>query len=223
MRKKLILLVFIMSFVTGCSGKIEVNFNRKDIVVNLMTDFTSSEVISNYLVNYTEDYNEINPDSYVQDAVANRIIPAYKKGLNEIFSLEESNLENGNYYLKYKYKYKYNDFKNNYLFNNCFDNFVYKETLDEYLYEIKGKSNCYYKNMKLIVVSDYISNQNAEEIKGDNYIWNIKENNNNIKFSISKKSINKANDKLYNNILEIICVLAMCFGIYTYIKVKNNK
>lgn len=216
--KKILYLIFILVFITGCNA--EYNIEIKDNSVNEklnISNVSSSKFDNIYIpVNYEDnDYT------------------VYESKLDGI---EYYNINNNNN-VTIDYKFKYNNFQKSTLFNTCYENAVF--TIDSYelLVSTSNEFLCYndYEELdkvKVIIKSNYkYLDSNADEIDGDKYIWYInKENKNNKQIllrldtteSSNKRTLFSSNVMFIFFFLIIILVLIVIL-FFKIISIQRNK
>ena len=216
--KKILYLIFILVFITGCNA--EYNIEIKDNSVNEklnISNVSSSKFDNIYIpVNYEDnDYT------------------VYESKLDGI---EYYNINNNNN-VTIDYKFKYNNFQKSTLFNTCYENAVF--TIDSYelLVSTSNEFLCYndYEELdkvKVIIKSNYkYLDSNADEIDGDKYIGYInKENKNNKQIllrldtteSSNKRTLFSSNVMFIFFFLIIILVLIVIL-FFKIISIQRNK
>ena len=183
--KKILMLLIGMILLTGCEANIKYNFDQ-----NIESNIDASFNINEYRVFANNNYG--NDFGYSEENVLRENIESSRSNINAFVNNNSTfykpisySTNNGIYSEKYKYTYTYSNFKDNYFLNYCFDNFIMNEEKDAYYIKASGNSSC--NGAKLIVTShDRMISNNSDNVKNNDYIWNIKEKNNDIYFSISK-------------------------------------
>lgn len=234
--RKLIVIIIILTFITGCTG-------NANIVVN--HDGTVSESI---------DINEINGNiiygNFNVDESLDLFLKKYEKALkvskystNKYFNEYDSGIK-----LEKEYK-NICDFAN----NTIFSQYLYKAIIckeDKLYYELYSDGNVVqnsyedYKEMpddrtlfiKLPVAAE---EQNADEIDGNTYVWRYDENTRDKSFylKISKSALeqseaeynaNVSRKRTINTVLVVVGVVALLaiigfVGVVLYKKYQRNK
>lgn len=188
--KKIIISIFLLLCLTGCSSEINYNFNDNGVTSTIKSSFTGQEYY-NYMKSVDPDINDYDSnkiDQNISNFKSSIIIPAIKN--RNVNYNEDSFTKSDKYNATYSYNFSYSDFKENYILDKCFDYFISYEDENFYYYEANGNYNCDIPNLKINVTSTKgISNNNADSIDNGIYTWNIKEKDNDISFSINKKVV----------------------------------
>ncbi len=222
--KKYIIIILLLILLTGCTNEINYNFNDKNIESTITSEFTLDE-FKNYYINtnpeFTEDYSKNELKELLIEYKNNLLIPAYNDDVNTRYT--ESSFEEGDEYLiKYNYSFNYSNFETNYYFKNCFETFSYYEDDVNYYYQLTGKALCNYEDTLFTVTSDKIvSDSNEDTLNNGKYTWILKEEDNNIKFAISKSDFSIT--KLFNTIYIIVGVVLFTLIIITMVLFKLYK
>lgn len=228
--KKLIILLLITIFLSGCSADYKLfyydgvysenleitNLNNNENFVNTVND--SFEKI--FVVDYTNNYGDMNE----QDVINN--YSTYNKTLID---------ENDKYGIKFNYDYKKQDnIINSNIINNLFDSVMIN---DNYINIYNSKNIfSYYDNLDNITIkfeSDKnVKESNADEVRDNIYYWYINKDNyvnKNIKITFDndskfvsqyKKNVTSFLD--YFIYIFLIFVLILILVIYNKVK-KSNK
>jgi len=214
--KKILLIFCIMFLLTGCSNS--VNFDFKDnIDMKINLSFTLNEY---------KAYSNRNSNPFSDDEEARSSIEAIRNDSeafingNNVLLNEKSFINNGNNYLAvYEYTYSYSTFSKNSILNSCFDFFGVEEDNDNVYVSLSGNSVC--APFKLSIKADNrMINNNSNNIQNNEYIWNIKEKDNNVYFAISKTPMN---DMTINSLYIVYFILGLVIAFIAYIIKKRNK
>lgn len=216
---KKIVIIFLMLFcLTGCANSVEFDFD-KDIKTKVSLSFT------------LDDYKAHIDEKNISDAEARSRIEAlidFRNAFTDPYSdlfEEKSFMNNGrNYKGVYEYTYTYSNFNDNSVLNNCFEYFGVEEEDDSLYIFASGESKC--APFKLIVkADDRMLSSNEDDKKENEYIWNVKELNNDIYMVISKTTISETKAKPnFFNVMDIICiVIALIIGAVAFILNKKFK
>lgn len=181
MRK--IIFIFIVLLVCGCTA----NYNLE--ITEESFKETIDIKISKSLIPEKSEYPEIETDDY--------ITPFLEEETSALFSnpnvyYNKQVQDFSTYYnIKMDYEYLPSEFKDSNSLNLCFDNFEFYEDENYYLHAT-GTFYCLYSDeVKInITTKNEVITNNADEIKGNTYIWNINgrnKNNIDIEFEVSKK------------------------------------
>ncbi len=205
-----------MFLLTGCSNS--VNFDFKDnIDMKINLSFTLNEY---------KAYSNRNSNPFSDDEEARSSIEAIRNDSeafingNNVLLNEKSFINNGNNYLAvYEYTYSYSTFSKNSILNSCFDFFGVEEDNDNVYVSLSGNSVC--APFKLSIKADNrMINNNSNNIQNNEYIWNIKEKDNNVYFAISKTPMN---DMTINSLYIVYFILGLVIAFIAYIIKKRNK
>lgn len=216
---KKIVIIFLMLFcLTGCANSVEFDFD-KDIKTKVSLSFT------------LDDYKAHIDEKNISDAEARSRIEAlidFRNAFTDPYSdlfEEKSFVNNGrNYKGVYEYTYTYSNFNDNSVLNNCFEYFGVEEEDDSLYIFASGESKC--APFKLIVkADDRMLSSNEDDKKENEYIWNVKELNNDIYMVISKTTISETKAKPnFFNVMDLICiVIALIIGVAAFIINKKFK
>ena len=217
--KKLVFIFLMLFCLTGCANSVELNFNE-DINTKINLSFTLDE--------FKARLNEPNlSDSEAKTRIES--IRNFRNAFTDPYSdlLEEKSFgNNGRKYIGvYEYTYSYSNFYDNSILNNCFESFGVDEDKDRLYIFAEGKSKC--GPFKLIVKADdrmISSNENSKE--ENQYIWKIKEENNDIYMAISKTPTTtkiKVEPSSFNVVDLICCIVALLIGIAAFVINKKYK
>lgn len=208
--KKIILIITIILFLSGCSGNINYDFNENEIDSTIETQFTLDEYFHQY---YDHDNKIEKPtdNELLIDLSEKKSMLSIKAFINdeqsEYKQTKYSKLNDKDYLLEYNFKYNYNNIKDNYIFNKCFEFFNTYEDENYYYYSLSGKFLCEYDNINLNITSkNGVGINNADKLKDNIYTWNIKEEND-ISFAISKQLIETKNTSSIRIIGLIVIIL----------------
>lgn len=214
--KKIILMFFMIFLLTGCNNSVSLNFND-NIDAQIDLSFTLSEY---------KAYSANKSNVFTDDEEARSSIDAIRYD-NEAFDSNNGALLNekkfitdgNNYSASYEYTYTYSNFVHNSVLNNCFDYFGVENDDNAIYVKLKGNSSC--GPFKLNVrAKDRMINNNATNINGDEYIWNINTTNNNVYFAISKTANNSSSiSMLY--VIYFIIGIALAYIAYIFKKKKR--
>lgn len=212
MKKLLILLLFTL-VLTGCNNTLSLDFNDK-IDAKIELSFS----LGDYMNNVNEPTNKENL-IYSIDAIKSEARPL-KDSYDIFFTTEVLNKEGDNYTGEYTYSYTYSNFKNNTILDKCFENFIYEEDDNAVHIYLNGESMC--APFKLKVKSDnrMLLNNSTDKNKGE-YIWEVKDKENDIRFDISKAPI-EAKEFKTSNIIYIILAIILSAGVYFLNKKLKN-
>ncbi len=210
--KKIFILFISILLLTGCNNEIEIDFDN-DIQTKINLSFSLN------------DYNKYTDNKLNNEELKMLVESIYSEArpindsYDELFKINKSNIKGNNYDLEYGYNYTYSNFKNNALFKRCFDNAVIEDDNNKIYVYLYGESKCGPFKLK-IKSNDRMLNNNSDETSNNEYIWNVKEDNNEIRFNISKSVVDSKKGITSNVILIIISI---CIIIFAFILKNKNK
>ncbi len=223
--KKRILLLIVLFMVTGCSTQYNLEINEENFNEEIITILSKSNTTKEMAQAYTQQAIPITQESN-QTAV-------YNTNINE---------DTTNYYLKYSYQHTFETFPNSYFASTCYQNITLNEndeqielsTSDEFLC-IAMDDGLYNDSVQVNITTDLkVIENNADQINGNTYTWEInKENYTNKPINITLKknfSVEQAVDNLKPNeaskdmfiIGAIVSILIILVIIIIKLKLKNN-
>lgn len=228
--KKIILIFLLIVLTTGCTNNVNINFEDNGVEFDVESKFTLTEYKNVASVYNTEiDLNMSNSEleSLIYREQDNFTFPAYyeeENSSNESFAMLKTKLTNNkqNYELTGEYLYSYDNFKDNYLLNYCFDYFSFTEDKESYYFKIAGDYNCSYENIKLnIVAHNRMVNNNSNDVNDNTYSWDIKKENNDIYFVVSKEKLEFKQNNIFYIIGGIIVGIMIIVTLGFYKKYNN--
>lgn len=190
--KKIVGLLLILVFVTGCSDdyvlKINPNSIEEEINFSIGNDDTEKAILINELfrvtdINYEDDSAMA---GYVIDRLRNYdLSPGYN-----IENFYTKRVDGDKITLSYIYD-EYN-YDNSNVFNSCFGDVYFDSNEDYYVINGYNQFKCLVKDkVKVVIKTDYrVINSNADKVDGDKYIWYFTGNNNldhDLYIQVSKK------------------------------------
>jgi hypothetical protein len=216
--KKMILLIVCVVCLTGCTLNYEIDFGRTIINENINAEMDG---------NIYEIASSIDGDGfYLEKELVEGKIPSLK-GYKDYYS-RKIKVENNKSLVDLNYKYSYDNYENSYILNRCFED-VYVKNTDDYLYvSLGGNFKCFKEDdVRIKVSSSYdIVKHNADEIKDDYYLWDIKlsEDDNNVELYISKELKDEEKKSISSiKIIIIIIFIILGIGILIFKNTLKNK
>ena len=227
--KKMIMISFIVFFITGCST----NYNI-DLVDDKIIEYMDVSVQKNILNSDSELKNTI--DSYYNDLP--KMLDDLKKYSSADFSYNKIN-DDTYYGFSYRREYTFDKYYSSPLIYQCYtDSDVTRE--DNLLsISISGESNCFnaYKWLDEVNINlktkYYVLSNNADRVDGYTYTWVINRNNYrnkdiSVNIDLSSKSQftlnSEQSNKVFSTALIIIGVVVLVGGCFVGIKVfKSNR
>ena len=212
--KKVLILIICILILSGCNNSISLDFNDKiDTTIDLSFDKSDFE----------GKVRPLSSDENFEFAVEDILVEARPiiDNYDEMFEKEYLNVESNTVKGRYKYSYTYENFINNDLFNKCFEYPVVEDLGDSLSIYLSGNSKC--GEFKILVKADkrmIINNSDSKE--NNQYVWDVKEDNNEIKFTISKDIIKEKGDTLKLIFYLIIAVIAG-IGVFLFSKHLKKK
>lgn len=218
--KKILIFVFFIFFLTGCSAKIDVDISNNSINQNFLITLSSNE--SKNKTAFLTLYN-----SFLQVEHSSELLANYN--IKDKVSLDKTEAS---------IKYDLLNYDSDYALISCFDNSTIE--FDNSILSIDAKNfNCFKKyssldSLTIEITTEYqVQTHNADQVNGNTYIYNItKQNNKNINFSLKYENYeSKGNSVITNNnqsmmliisLIAIIIFSLLLLFIYQKSK-KNNK
>lgn len=201
MKKSLIILIccFILA---GCNNTLSLDFtNQIETKVNF--SFTANE----YKEYRGADASDVSGEI---EAIINEARPL-NDSYDELFE-EISYSGNNDYYEgEYKYTYTYSNLKDSALLKRCFEYAAIEEENNILHIYLKGNSDCAPFSLKVKADNRMLSN-NSNDKNGNEYIWKVEKENNDIWFNISKDIVKK-NFFSFKNIVCILLGILIVVGI----------
>ena len=216
--KKLLVLIGLLIIITGCSANVTYEFNEESIDSTIEFIFNQEEFKKYGNENTVHEEGrfdtEADTEKFIKDKYEETTLIAYQEnGKFKYYTPTKYEKLDNQYRYLYKHSFNYDNFQNNYYLKDCFEHFLTIEDDNYYHYTIKGDYSCGNENdLKLNIIAknkDVLSN--ADEVKDDKHIWNIKKENNDITFSLSKSE--KAKSSALSTIHIIGLVLLAILGI----------
>lgn len=209
--KKIIILLFLIFLVTGCSSQYNLYISNDNIEENIVLKI-EKPVIDNSLNSFVEVDDRVTP------FVNGNQYPFY----NNYDIVYDKNVidDNNFYYVTFNYKYKDFDFSNSYLLNSCFEKHIY--SYDKYYYfRLSGQFSCLYSSsMDINIKSDNkVIYNNADEVNKNVYTWHI--NSQNVSDVLIEMKIDKNNDSFYLKIFFVglfIVIIVLLFFLFKFLK-----
>ncbi len=226
--KRICLLFLCVFFISGCDVEYDLTINNNGIFDESVTmSFLKSDT----------DYNDVL-------AYKNSKIPV-SRNVGDAPFYNSRVLDNGKYFdLIYSYTYDSDDISNSYFISNCFNGFDIVNNDDSLVLSSGNRFGCYIgddglkaDSVKINITTELdVSYNNADEINGNTYTWNIDENNylnKEINLTLKKDngfSLNNIENSVVSNndssfIMGIIVVFIIVSGvlIYLFVKHRNRK
>lgn len=216
MKKKTILLTIMTILLTGCTVNYDLKFNESTIEENITIIPETQEEKEN--TKYFE-----NRDFYSIIDQKNELM--YEKQKNKDDSYE------------FKYTYNFENFKNS-RFTTCYDAYTLNNDNGIITLSTSKEFRCLtydynnVDNIKINITTEYkVVDNNADEVNGNVYTWNINRDNSTnkpIKFSYNKKKKRKLTlkefiEKNMVNIIIIASTLLLFILITLSIYIKNKR
>ncbi len=179
MKIKILILIFLIISLSGCTANYKLEINNKTIKERL--------TINNIDINEIKKVNI--PIDYEIDDVS-----IYDKKSNDI---DYYNIELTDNSAKISYNFNTEEFDSSMLFKNCYENATFTKDDYELLISTSNKFLCYdeYDELEEITINVYskykLINTNADKIDNNNYYWYINKSNKD-----SKKILLRLNTKI---------------------------
>lgn len=211
MKIKRILIVIITLFITACNAQYNLELNDNKIKENL----------------YINTVNESLTES--------QIIEFYSTALNTRNNVQynfDYQIKNNNIILKYNQEYDVHGYQNSLIGNSCFEHFKILEENEKYYITAQGSFRCFtyeyidLETLEIIMTSNHkVLENNADEIKGDKYIWHINKNYPEKKMILfvteNRPTKNNIDPKEIITISVIVVLLVSIVGLIIYMKHKQ--
>ena len=216
--KKILLIIALLLF-TGCTAEYNLNFYEDTVEEKITVIPTTSEEQEN--TQYLE-----NRDFYAIIDQEKSFLYERKQEKQENFDINE-----------YSYKYKFDEFKQS-RFTTCYDAYTLIDENNIVTLSTSKKFNCMIydympiDNLKINITTEYkVIENNADEVNGNTYTWNINnENASNkpIKISYNKKQKRKLTlkefiEKNKTNLILLAGLLALFIIITLSIMIKHKR
>lgn len=228
--KKIIIMFLLLIMTTGCSNNLYIEFTDNSIEFDIESTFNLNEyknVTTVYNSEFDSNISDTDLHKFIVSQQDNFQIPVFyednetKENVNKMLKTNLSNNKK-DYTLTAEYIYSYDNFKDNYLFNYCFDYFDFTEDDKSYYFKVSGNYKCSYENVKLnLKAYDRVLNTNSVDIHDNFYSWDIKNENNDIYFAISKEPLDFKGTNIFYILSGIILTIMIIISISIYKKYSN--
>lgn len=226
--KKILFILISLVFLTGCSNTFTYEFKENTISSTIELEFNDNEY-TNYQKTFGIEYNkETTPNMHklIDDTYKSASAIAYKDENGKYFYYNPINYERNSNNNKYTYSYDFNyeTIKSNYYLNDCFDYFTATEDDKYYYYHINGAYTCGNENNLTfnIKANNRLADSNAVNRNKDVHSWDIRKNENDIYFIISKNELNNSKISKITTISFIIIALLAIGATILYKKVQKE-
>lgn len=219
MKKNIILLIISILFLTGCTSEYTLEISNKKIKENITVDILDSDIPDKSTGLIAEIDDSITPfienDQY---PFMNNTEIKYKKKVTNIDGGKRVNL---------KYTYSHDDFKDSKAFNMCFEKKDFKKLRKGFSLNFSGKFYCSYTDEVVIKIKtdNVVVENNADEVKGNTYIWRINSDNvDDVDINIELSNKVKYTKYAITAVLAIIGIIALIVivNVYKIIKAREN-
>lgn len=204
---KKIYILFLIIFLTGCSAKYNLTIDNKHIIeevnINIPKDYYS----------YDEIEPRISNDIFIYD------------GLKDKYEMTRKN-NSYDYITNYKFEHDIDNYSKSYFLGKCYPYNFIKNTDDTFSFAANSPFKCinmdndeYMDEVEINIKTDLtVLDNNADEVNGNTYTWLIDYDNYETKSVFIKiQKEKKENDKIKENISQIIIVIAITALILTII------
>lgn len=209
---KIILMIFCLFILSGCSATYEINIKDDKIIENLKVIETDKSL-----------FDKVNDTGWTIRDSFNSILQ------EDIFSVEEykvKSLESEDQ-LGIEYSSTEESLLNSSVLNQCYTNPIVNKEDDVVTIDTGSNFNCYdyydnLDNIKIVLKTNHkIISTNADFVDGDSYIWNItKDGNKQLVISYYDSIVNNSTD--YKTIIIIISIIVL-LGIGLYFIIRKYK
>lgn len=207
--KKILLLIFVMTLLTGCTANYTLNINNESFKETIKFDVKKSQIKN------THDADNI---LYLEQ----NDIPVFKDDLSKFYKKDITSA-NDRLQSQLYYEYHGKEFENSRIFQECFSNNIFIETSNSYYIKLYGDFNCnFIENYNLsinIITDNKVLKNNADNVYKNKYTWNLNKSNDTnkeIEIQVSKKidTLKENGSFLY---MSIIVTVLFIFTILTVI------
>lgn len=216
--KKIILLLGICIFLTGCTVDYSLDFSGENI---------NEEIIVKVDGDVYEIEKNISDESdgfYIEKELVDSNIPGVIG--NEDYHEKTIDVKDGKSTATFKYTYNYDNFNDSYIINRCFENVVMFEEEDYYYISLSGAFTCSEENdVNIKVTTDrVVMKHNADKEEDGTYYWTISasDEENDITFQMSNelKENVKSGFKLNKLQIFVLIILVLAVGAFFLLKKK---
>lgn len=180
---KLVCLLLCTILLSGCEATYTITINKDTIdeKIEVLDRVGSNRTVTDIMDNYKKKYPVYNVDGVIDED------DLYTTHENADYYKQTYNINNSNYNLFYEYTYPINKYKSansiNYYYDYkdiSYENNVLKLSTGSPNNRLKYDS--LFTNLTVNIITDYVvTNNNADSVVGNRYMWYFNKNNNNEK------------------------------------------
>ncbi len=176
MKKKVVLLIIIGLFLTGCSNEYNLSIEGDNINEEIVSTIPNSDI---HVQTEEEIAAGIESDDQITPFINNDQYPFINNTKDKY--IKNVSKDGNNTIVKLKYQYTLDNFKKSRVYNECFEKSqILRE--DGYIrLSFVGEFNCLYgDNLNINIKTDReVVNDTADDVDNNVYQWNINESNQN--------------------------------------------
>ncbi len=212
MKLKELIIIIILVICSGCNAEYRIEFNDEKIKENLDVTVPKKMSIEDYKNSYENTISVM--------------------GKNKFYNFDITE-KNNNVTLNYNYEFTTESFNSSYIADNCFETFKFLTNDENYYFIGQGSFKCLYfrydelDSLNITIQTNHkLVETNADEIKDDEYIWHINQNNYNnktISLVVSKEIVKQKFIIKYKEIITILLVVSAAFALAFIIIFINHK
>lgn len=180
---KLTILLLCSIILSGCEATYTITINKDSIAekIEVLDRVSSTRTVTDIMDNYKKKYPVYNTESIIDED------DLYNIHQDATYYNQTYNINNSNYNLYYEYTYPIANYKSANSINYYYD---YKEvSYENNILKISTgspnnrlKYDTLFTNLTVNIVTDYVvTNNNADSVIGNRYMWYFNKNNNNEK------------------------------------------
>lgn len=213
MKKRIILLIIVGLFLTGCTNQYNISINGDTISEELISTIPSSDII---VQSEEEKAAGIEADDLITPFIEEDQYPFTN---NEKIKYKKTVSKNGNNTIvKLNYDYSIDDFKKSRVYNECFEKSILSREDGYIRLAFMGEFYCLYgDSININVTSDRkILDDTADDVNNNVYSWTINDSNqDNVNIQlILDDSINGSGGTVTTIIFAIVLILFIIIDIY---------
>lgn len=221
MKKKVLLFILCFFLVTGCDVKYDLTINNDSYDETITLSFLKSQ-------NTYEDVS-----SYLEDK-----IPISYNSSERLYYNSKIEEDDNYYNLVYNYKHNTNTFMQSYFVSNCYPNFNIESNDEQIILSSGQQFACFVGDDGLSADSVEINittklkvlENNADEINGNTYTWNIDESNYNnkpIEMTLQKsfeiEDVVPQNEASNLSFIIVVAIIVVALVVFVFVKHKARK
>ena len=221
MKKRIIFLIIVGLFLTGCTNQYNVTINGETISEEIISTIPSSDIV---VQTEEEKAAGIEVDDPITPYIRDDQYPFINN--NKIKYKKDVSKNGNNTIVKLNYDYTFDNFKKSRVYNECFEKSIF-ERKDGYIrLAFMGEFYCLYgDSLDINISSDRkVLDDTANDVDNNVYTWVINEsnqNNTNIQMILDDGIDSTGSDNI-TLIFIIVLVLFIIFDIYIIVRKKKR-